>query len=87
MLKVIGCILLVVVCVFLQSSCTDEREAQRILEAQGYENIEFTGYSWFSCSEKDTYATGFKATGVNGKPIAGAVCSGMFFKNSTIRFE
>ncbi len=87
MFKVIGCVLLVVVLVLLQSSCTDEREAQRILEAQGYSNIQFTGYSWFSCSEKDTYATGFTATGVNGKPIAGAVCSGLFFKNSTIRFE
>lgn len=87
MLKVFGCIAVVVALVFLQSGCTDEREAQRILEAQGYTNIQFTGYSWFSCSEKDTYSTGFTATGVNGKPISGSVCSGLFFKNSTIRFE
>lgn len=87
MFKTICCVLLVVGVVFLQSRCTDEKEAQRILEAQGYTNIQFTGYSWFSCSEKDTYSTGFEAKGVNGKTISGSVCSGLFFKNSTIRFE
>lgn len=52
MWKIVVCILMVVVVVFLQSSCTDEKEAQRILEAQGYTNIQFTGYKWFACSEK-----------------------------------
>lgn len=87
MWKIVACIFMVAVVVLLQSSCTDEKEAQRILEAQGYTNIQFTGYKWFACSEKDTYTTGFEATGVNGKQIKGSVCSGMFFKNSTIRFE
>ncbi|WOL25404.1 hypothetical protein iPHageKPN11i_00060 [Klebsiella phage iPHaGe-KPN-11i] len=87
MWKIVACIFMVAVVVLLQSSCTDEKEAQRILEAQGYTNIQFTGHKWFACSKQDTFSTGFEATGVNGKQIKGSVCSGLFFKNSTIRFE
>lgn len=69
------------------AGCTDADNATRILEANGFEQIEITGYSWFSCSEKDGQSTGFKAVGPTGKKVEGAVCSGFFFKNSTIRFE
>lgn len=86
-MKYIIGLIIIAVLVLSQSSCTDEKEAARILDAQGYTKVEFTGYKWFACSEKDTYSTGFTALGVNGKPISGSVCSGMFFKNSTIRFE
>lgn len=67
-------------------SCTDEKEATRVLEAQGYTNIQITGYSYFGCDKHDTYHTGFVATGLNGKEIKGTVCSGLLFKGSTIRF-
>jgi hypothetical protein len=73
--------------VFGLASCTDPDNATRILEANGFTNIEITGYSWFSCSEKDAQSTGFKAVGPTGVKVEGAVCSGLFFKNSTIRFE
>lgn len=69
------------------TGCTDEPNAARILEANGFTDIQFTGYAWMSCSEKDTYQTGFTATGPTGKRVEGAVCAGMFFKNSTIRFD
>lgn len=68
------------------SFCTDEAGAERILKANGFTEIQFTGYSWLSCSD-DTFSTGFIAKGPTGLPVKGAVCSGMFFKNSTIRFE
>lgn len=67
--------------------CTDAPNAERILAANGFTQIEITGYSFFSCSEKDTQSTGFTAVGPTGVKVKGAVCSGMFFKNSTIRFE
>lgn len=70
----------------LLSFCTDEAGAERILTANGFTEIQFTGYSWLSCSD-DTFSTGFIAKGPTGLPVKGAVCSGMFFKNSTIRFE
>ena len=69
------------------AGCTDADNATRILEANGFHDIEITGYSWFSCSEKDTQSTGFKAVGPTGIKVEGAVCSGILFKNSTIRFE
>ncbi len=69
------------------TGCTDEAGAERILKANGFTEIQFTGYSWLSCSDKDTYSTGFIAKGPTGIPVKGTVCSGMFFKNSTIRFE
>lgn len=72
---------------FCLNSCTDEKEAQRILTANGYTNIEFTGRAWLACSESDTYSTGFRAKGPTGQTIEGAVCSGLLFKNSTIRFH
>ena len=67
--------------------CTDPTEAQRILKAEGYTEIKMTGYSWFSCSEDDTYRTGFSGYNVAGNYVEGAVCSGLFFKNSTIRYK
>ncbi|BAQ22658.1 hypothetical protein AU156_gp008 [Edwardsiella phage PEi20] len=73
--------------VFALAGCTDVENANRILEANGFTDIHFTGYAWMSCSEKDTFSTGFEAKGPTGIPVKGAVCSGMWFKNSTIRFE
>lgn len=66
--------------------CTDEGSARRILEAEGYEKIEMTGYKFLMCSEDDFYRTGFSAT-KNGKSISGAVCAGFFLKGSTIRLD
>lgn len=69
------------------SGCTDEKNAYRVLSANGFTDIKMTGYSWLSCSKNDTFSTGFTAKGPTGIPVKGAVCSGILFKNSTIRFE
>lgn len=68
-------------------ACTDPQNATRILADQGYTNIRMTGYAWLSCSNDDTYHSGFVATSPAGKDVRGTVCAGGFFKNSTIRFE
>lgn len=68
-------------------SCTNENTARRVLEENGYTEIEFTGYGWFTCSSDDFYSTGFKAKANNGKPVKGCVCGGLLTKGSTIRFE
>jgi hypothetical protein len=67
--------------------CTDNVNAKRILEENGYTNIQFTGYAFFACSKDDTYHTGFTAISPSGKFVSGTVCAGLFFKNSTIRFD
>ncbi len=66
---------------------TDEKTAQRVLTANGYTQITFDGYGWFSCGKGDWFSTKFYATSPNGTSVEGAVCSGLFFKNSTIRFR
>jgi hypothetical protein len=71
----------------LIAGCTQPDKARGLLEANGYRDIEITGYSLFSCSEDDTFATGFKATGPTGKRLKGTVCAGLFFKGATIRFD
>lgn len=71
--------------VFL-TACTNEKEASRVLKMNGYSNITYTGYQWFSCSKGDFYNTGFVATNPTGLEVSGTVCSGLLFKSSTIRF-
>lgn len=68
------------------ASCTNEDKTVRILEAEGYTNIEITGYRAFMCGENDTYSTGFKATNKNGNNVTGVVCGG-FAKGYTIRYD
>ncbi|QQG33809.1 hypothetical protein ZPAH1_orf00047 [Aeromonas phage ZPAH1] len=84
MKKVIASLLMVVVL----SGCTDADGARNTLSKNGYTDIHITGYSFLSCDEKDFFSTGFQATNIaSGMRVEGAVCSGLFFKNSTIRFD
>lgn len=69
------------------AGCTDPEGAKKALAGAGYSRIEITGYSFFSCSKDDARSTGFKAVGPSGVQVSGAVCSGLIFKNSTIRTE
>lgn len=72
--------------VLFLTACTDEPTAYRVLQNDGFTEIQMTGYNIFACSEDDFFHTGFIAT-KNNHRIAGTVCSGLLFKNATIRFE
>lgn len=67
------------------SACTSPNTAREILEAEGYTNIEITGYKPFACSDDDDLHTGFRARGVNGRLVEGTVCCGLFAKDCTTR--
>ena len=68
----------------LISGCTHkDSTAIKLLQSQGYTNIQLTGYDLFRCSKDDTFATGFKAI-LNKKPVKGVICGGIL-KGSTIR--
>lgn len=71
----------------LLTGCTQPDRSKALLESQGFTDVEITGYNFWACSEDDQYSTGFKAKSPTGKPIAGAVCAGLFFKGATIRFD
>lgn len=78
-------ILLILAAVSL-TACTSADEATRALNSAGYTNIQITGFKLFGCSEDDTFRTGFKATGKDGNPVEGTVCSA-FLKGATIRTD
>jgi hypothetical protein len=71
--------------IVLALGCTDDSGSTNALKSAGYSNIKLTGYSFFSCSDSDTFATGFVATNPVGQRVNGAVCCG-WIKNCTIRF-
>lgn len=63
--------------------CTDAPNATRVLEQNGYKDVQMTGYRWFICGDDYTYQTGFAATNIaSGQHVTGAVCSGIFKGNS-----
>lgn len=73
--------------VFLIAGCTSPESATRALQNSGYTDIHITGYRFLSCSEDDTFRTGFVATNIaSGKQVQGTVCSG-FLKGATIRLD
>lgn len=81
--------ILIVVTFFLSlvlSGCVSETDAEKALSAHGFTDIEILGYSVFGCSEDEFNHTKFRATNPQGVVVEGVVCSGILFKNSTIRF-
>lgn len=78
---------LIIFAVLFLVGCTNSKDAYKALDDSGFSNIEITGYGWFACSKDDFYQTAFSATNINGKKVTGTVCSGLIFKNSTIRFD
>jgi len=69
-------ILLLLTLLMAGCSCTNEpHHVNRILETQGYTNINQTGYSFWGCSEDDV-GTGFTATSISGQTVEGVVCCG-----------
>ena len=72
--------------IFILNGCTNSKDTNHALTSAGYTNIKTNGYAWFACAKDDFYRTKFTATNVRGKVVTGTVCSGLFFKNSTIRF-
>ncbi len=67
-------------------ACTDESGARKALNAQGFSDIEITGWDALSCGKDDTSSTGFRAKNVKGERVEGVVCCGLLFKNCTVRF-
>lgn len=70
----------------LLMGCSNSNDANKALKAMGFTDIKTTGYKWFACSDDDWYHTGFEAKNPQGVIVNGTVCSGFFFKNSTVRF-
>lgn len=72
---------------FILCSCTNSKDANNALKSLGFKDIRITGFDFFACSKDDFFHTGFIATNAQGQTVKGTVCSGIFFKNSTVRFK
>lgn len=66
--------------------CTRVDSATKVLQDEGYSNVQITGYRYFGCSKDDHFHTGFKATGPTGRPVSGIVCQGIL-KGGTVRLD
>lgn len=81
-MKYLGFLFLVV----MLAGCSNSSDARRALDAAGMTNIQTHGWAPFACGEGDFFSTKFTATNPQGKQVSGAVCSGLIFKNATIRY-
>lgn len=68
------------------TSCTRPELTKRVLEDQGYTEIQITGWRPFQASSGGGWATGFEAKSPAGKRVAGTVTTGIL-KGSTIRLD
>jgi len=72
--------------VLLAGGCENRGSAQRTLEAQGFTDARFTGWTPFVCGSGDWSATGFVAKNPKGVEVEGTVCCGLLTKGCTVRF-
>lgn len=77
---------IVVALSLLLVSCTTEADTVRTLRANGFTDIQTTGWSPFVCSKDDTFETGFRAKNARGETVTGTVCCGFLTKGCTVRF-
>lgn len=76
---------LLILTIFSLTGCSNASDAEKALTSAGYTQIQTHGYSLMGCSEDDFFATKFTAKNPVGNQTKGTVCSGLFFKGSTIR--
>jgi hypothetical protein len=88
-IKVIGGAILIIILIFSIFFCdfTDAEGTTRLLQTEGYTDIEITGYRWGMKSLDDHYCTGFTAKNPSGSIVSGAVTKGIMAKGSTMRFD
>jgi hypothetical protein len=82
-------IIAITICSILLTSCTQPDRTIRILEDQGYYNIQTHGFGIMQlsqCSEDDTFRIPFTAESSTGRQVTGVVCSGIL-KGATVRFD
>lgn len=78
--------ILILLSLVMMAGCTQESKSREILENNGYESIQMTGYHRDGCSRDDISRDGFRAK-KNGKIIVGTVCAQLGFTAVTIRFN
>lgn len=67
----------------------DVSRAQRVLEAEGFFDIQMTGVSLVGCEKRDSIVTSetFRATSSGHKLVTGRVCCGLVFRGCHVRLD
>jgi len=76
-----------IVVLLLCTSCAPSEvftKSEQTIADQGYSQIQYEGWAWFSCGEEDQFALKYSAIARSGRPVILAVCSG-WFKGVTLR--
>jgi hypothetical protein len=84
-LRGIAAAIVVTALLCLAGGCSNSSGAREALEAQGFRDIETTGWAMFGCSDSDGTCTGFHAVGPTGARVRGVVGCGYVFKGCTVR--
>jgi len=65
-------------------SCVNADRMYEVIEQDGVESVEITGYAWTGCGEDDSIKQKF--IGIkNNKPVSGVICGGIL-KAYTVRY-
>jgi hypothetical protein len=72
--------------VLILSACTKQEDVEKYAKKEQWDSYEIHGYCWFGCADKDFWATSFTAR-KGGIEFEGCVCSGLFFKSTTLRLD
>lgn len=65
--------------------CSSHKDAVEALQKNGFTEIETHGYSFFGCTNDDTFKTKWTAKNTQGVKVSGVACSG-WLKGTTLRF-
>ena len=81
-------IVFLLISILIISGCTNEEKTISLLESEGYQNIETTGFRLLGCIYEDDFnRTGFIAE-KDGKRVSGAVCYNPYsFRSPTISLD
>lgn len=77
-------LILLPLCLLL-TSCDGSSSSIQILQSQGYQNVEITGFNLLACSQDDMFRYNFTASTPEGKNVRGVICSAPL-KGYTLRF-
>lgn len=66
-------LVIVLVTLFLLTSCTNPQGATQFLKSQGYTEIRIEGYDFMNANRGDISSTHFKAKNANGVSVEGSV--------------
>lgn len=91
LLIILVCLLCLLAAVFAvgKAVTSDDADYVRILNSQGYTNVDIQGTAFTGCAKEDSplNSVQFTAKGVNQATVHGVICCGLLLKGCTVRID